>query len=114
LLAAIGTYGVVSYIVTERQREIGIRVALGADSGMIVRLVLLQGLTLALIGIVIGVGGAFGLSRLTQKLLFGVSPSDPATYVGVAAVIAAIALVACMVPARRAMMVDPLTAIRGD
>jgi putative ABC transport system permease protein len=114
VLAAIGTYGVVSYIVTEREREIGIRVALGADSGMIVRLVLFQGLTLALIGIVIGVGGAFGLSRLTQKLLFGVSPSDPATYIGVAAVIAAIALVACMVPARRAMTVDPLTAIRGD
>ena len=114
VLAAIGTYGVVSYIVTEREREIGIRVALGADSGMIVRLVLVQGLSLALIGIVIGVGGAFGLSRLTQKLLFGVSPSDPATYAGVAAVIAAIALVACMVPARRAMTVDPLTAIRGD
>jgi predicted permease len=113
-LAAIGTYGVVSYIVTERQREIGIRVALGADSGTIVRLVLLQGLTLALIGIVIGVGGAFGLSRLSEKLLFGVSPSDPATYAGVAFVIAAIALVACLVPARRAMRVDPLTAIRGD
>ena len=62
----------------------------------------------------IGVGGAFGLSRLSQKLLFGVSPSDPATYAGVAAIIAAIALVACMVPARRAMTVDPLTAIRGD
>jgi predicted permease len=114
VLAAIGTYGVVSYIVTERQREIGIRVALGADSGRIVRLVLLQGLSLAVIGIVIGAAGAFGLSRLTQKLLFGVSPSDPATYAGVAAVIAAIALVACMIPARRAMTVDPLTAIRGD
>jgi ABC-type antimicrobial peptide transport system permease subunit len=114
LLAAIGTYGVVSYIVTERQREIGIRVALGADSGRVVRLVLTQGLSLALIGIVIGIGGAFALSRLVQKLLFGVSPSDPMTYAGVAAVIGAVALVACMVPARRAMMVDPLTAIRGD
>jgi predicted permease len=114
VLAAIGTYGVVSYIVTEREREIGIRVALGADSGMIVRLVLFQGLTLALIGIVIGIGGAFGLSRLSEKLLFGVSPSDPMTYLGVAAVIAVIALVACMIPARRAMTVDPLTAIRGD
>ena len=114
LLAAIGTYGVVSYIVTERQREIGIRVALGADSGRVVRLVLIQGLSLALIGIVIGIGGAFALSRLVQKLLFGVTPSDPATYASVAAIIAAVALVACMVPARRAMMVDPLTAIRGD
>lgn len=113
-LAAIGTYGVVSYLVTERQREIGIRVALGADSSRIVKLVLMQGLTLAMTGIVLGIGAAFALSRLTAKLLFGVSPSDPLTYVGVAAVITAIALIACMVPARRAMHVDPLTAIRGD
>jgi putative ABC transport system permease protein len=105
---------VVSYLVTERQREIGIRVALGADASRIVKLVLLHGLTLAVVGIVIGLAGALGLSRLTQKMLFGVSPSDPATYFGVAAVIAAIALIACMVPARRAMMVDPLTAIRGE
>jgi ABC-type antimicrobial peptide transport system permease subunit len=76
--------------------------------------VLWQGLSLAVVGIVIGIGAAFGLSRLTSKLLFGVSPSDPLTYVGVAGVIAAIALIACMVPARRAMRVDPLTAIRGD
>jgi putative ABC transport system permease protein len=108
VLAAIGTYGVVSYIVTERQREIGIRVALGADSGMIVRLVLIQGLSLALIGIVVGVGGAFGLTRLSAKLLFGVSPSDPATYAGVTAVIGAVALIACMVPARRAWRVAPV------
>jgi predicted permease len=113
-LAAVGTYGVVSYLVTERQREIGIRIAIGADSSRIVKLVLWQGLSLAVVGIVIGIGAAFGLSRLTSKLLFGVSPSDPLTYVGVAGVIAAIALIACMVPARRAMRVDPLTAIRGD
>jgi ABC-type antimicrobial peptide transport system permease subunit len=113
-LAAVGTYGVVSYLVTERQREIGIRVALGADSSRIVKLVLTQGLTLAAIGIAIGMVAALGLSRLTQKLLFGVSPSDPATYLGVGGVIAAIALLACMMPARRAMTVDPLTAIRGD
>jgi predicted permease len=112
VLAAIGTYGVVSYLVTERRREIGIRVALGADSGRIVRLVLTQGLSLALVGILIGVTGAFALSRLTAKLLFGVSPTDPATYAGVAGVIAAVALLACMLPARRAMTVDPLTAIR--
>jgi putative ABC transport system permease protein len=114
LLAAIGTYGVVSYLVTERQREIGIRVALGASSGRIVRLVLRQGLTLATIGIVIGVGGALVLSRLTRTLLFGVSPNDPSTYVAVAAVIAAVALLACLLPAQRAMRVDPLEAIRGE
>jgi ABC-type antimicrobial peptide transport system permease subunit len=113
-LAAIGTYGVVSYIVTERQREIGIRVALGADAGMIVRLVLVQGLTLALIGIIVGASGAYGVSRLVKKLLFGVSPTDVVTYVSVAAVIGVVALVACLVPARRALRIDPLTAIRGD
>jgi predicted permease len=113
-LAAIGTYGVVSYIVTERQREIGIRVALGANAGMVVRLVLFQGLTLALIGIIVGATGAYGVSRLVKKLLFGVSATDAGTYLGVAAVIGAVALVACLVPARRALRIDPLTAIRGD
>jgi putative ABC transport system permease protein len=81
---------------------------------MIVRLVLLQGLSLAVIGILIGAAGAYGLSKLTAKLLFGVSPTDAATYLGVAGVIAVVALVACMVPARRALRIDPLTAIRGD
>jgi len=114
LLAAIGTYGVMSYLVTERQREIGIRVALGAGTGRIVRLVLRQGLTLATVGIVIGVVGALMLSRLTRTLLFGVSPNDPRTYVAVAGVIAAVALLACLLPAQRAMRVDPLEAIRGD
>jgi ABC-type antimicrobial peptide transport system permease subunit len=113
-LAAIGTYGVVSYLVTERQREIGIRVALGAGTGRIVELVLRQGLMLAATGILIGVGGALALSRLTKALLFGVSPNDPFIYGGVSAVIAGIALVACLLPARRAMGVDPLEAIRGD
>ena len=114
VLAAIGTYGVVSYLVTERQREIGIRVALGAGTGRIVELVLRQGLTLATIGILIGVGGALLLSRLTRTLLFGVSPNDPLTYVAVSAVIAAVALIACLLPAQRAMRIDPLAAIRGD
>ena len=114
LLAAIGTYGVVSYLVTERQREIGIRVALGAGSGRIVELVLRQGLVLAGLGILLGVGGALGLARLTKALLFGVSPNDPFIYAGVAGVIAVIALVACLLPARRAIGVDPLEAIRGE
>jgi predicted permease len=114
LLAAIGTYGVLSYVVTERQREIGIRVALGASTGGIVRLVLRQGLTLAVIGIAIGVGGALALARVTQSLLFGVSPTDPMTYAAVGAVILLVALAACMVPAQRAMRVDPLVAIRNE
>jgi putative ABC transport system permease protein len=114
LLAAIGTYGVLSYLVTERRREIGIRVALGASAGGIVRLVLRQGMTLTLTGIVIGVIGALALARVTQSLLFGVSPTDPVTYLSVGAVIFAVALLACMVPAQRAMHVDPLVAIRDD
>jgi predicted permease len=114
LLAAIGTYGVLSYLVTERRREIGIRVALGASARGIVGLVLRQGLTLALIGIAIGVAGALALARVTQSLLFGVSPTDPMTYVAVGAVILVVALLACLMPAQRAMRVDPLVAIRNE
>jgi ABC-type antimicrobial peptide transport system permease subunit len=114
MLAAIGTYGVLSYLVTERNREIGIRVALGASSAGIVRLVLRQGLSIAVIGIVFGVIGALALARVTQSLLFGVSPTDPTTYVSVGAVILTVALAACMVPAQRAMRVDPLVAIRNE
>jgi predicted permease len=112
-LAAIGTYGVLAYMVTERQREIGIRRALGAGSGQIVRLVLAEGLGIAIIGIALGVGGAIGLSRVLQSLLYGVSPSDSATYGTVAAVIGVVALAACLVPVRRAMRVDPLETIRA-
>jgi putative ABC transport system permease protein len=114
LLAAIGTYGVLSYLVTERQREIGIRVALGASAGGIVGLVVRQGLVLAIVGVVFGVIGALALGRVTQSLLFGVSPTDPATYAGVGVVILLVALLACLVPAQRAMRVDPLVAIRSD
>jgi putative ABC transport system permease protein len=114
LLAAIGTYGVLSYLVTERRREIGIRVALGASSSGIVRLVLRQGVGLALGGIVLGILGAFALARVTRSLLFGVSPTDPTIYVFVAGVILGIALLACLIPAQRAMRVDPLVAIRDE
>ncbi|HEY4130318.1 MAG TPA: FtsX-like permease family protein, partial [Gemmatimonadaceae bacterium] len=114
LLAAIGTYGVLSYLVTERRREIGIRVALGASAAGIVRLVLRQGLTLTVAGIAVGVIGALALARLTQSLLFGVSPSDPTTYLSVGAAIVVVALLACLVPAQRAMRVDPLVAIRDE
>jgi putative ABC transport system permease protein len=113
-LAAIGTYGILSYMVTERQREIGIRMALGADSKSVVRMVLGQGLGIALAGIVLGVGGAFALSRLAASLLYNVSPSDPLTFGTVAFVIASVAMAACLIPARRAMRVDPLEAMRAD
>jgi putative ABC transport system permease protein len=114
LLAAIGTYGVLSYLVTERQREIGIRVALGASAAGIVRLVLRQGMTITVTGIVVGIVGALALARVTQSLLFGVSPTDPSTYAGVGTVILVVAFTACLVPARRAMRVDPLVAIRDE
>ena len=113
-LAAIGTYGILSYIVTERQREIGIRMALGAGNNQVVGLVMGQGMGIALLGIVLGVLGAYGLSRLTASLLYGVSPSDPPTYAAVAGVIALVAAVACIVPTRRATRVDPLEAIRAE
>ena len=114
LLAAIGTYGVLSYMVSERHREIGIRMALGAGNGQVVGLVLKQGITIAIIGIVVGVGGALGLSRLTQTLLYGVEPADPLTFGTVILVIALVATAACLIPMRRATRVDPLTAIRAD
>lgn len=114
LLAAIGTYGVLSYLVTERQREIGIRVALGASSGGIVKLVVRQGMSIALVGLGCGVIGALALGRVTRSLLFGVSPTDPLTFAMVGTAIVAVALLACLVPAQRAMRVDPLVAIRSD
>jgi putative ABC transport system permease protein len=101
-------------MVTERQREIGIRMALGAGSGRVSRMVLGHGLTIALVGIALGIAGAFGLARLTSSLLYGVSPSDPATFAIVALVITAVAIAACVVPIRRATSLDPLTVIRAD
>ncbi|HZI30282.1 MAG TPA: ABC transporter permease [Gemmatimonadaceae bacterium] len=114
LLAAIGTYGVLSYMVSERHREIGIRMALGAGNSQVVGLVLKQGITIALIGIVVGVGGALALSRITQSLLYGVDPADPLTFGAVVGVIAIVATAACLIPMRRATRVDPLTAMRAD
>jgi putative ABC transport system permease protein len=114
LLAAIGTYGILAYMVSERQREIGIRMALGAGNSQVVGLVFKQGITMALVGIAVGVVGALALSRLTQSLLYGVDPADPATFGTVAGVIVVVATAACLIPMRRATRVDPLTAIRAD
>jgi predicted permease len=114
LLAAIGTYGVLSYMVAERRREIGIRMALGAAQQSVLRQVMSQGLLLTIAGIVIGLAGAFALNRLIASLLFGVQPTDAATIVGVVATITLVALVACWLPAWRASRLDPNIVLRQE
>ena len=111
-LAAVGTYGVLSYLVTSRRQEIGIRMALGADRARILQLVLVRGLALSGTGLLLGLAASFGLTRLIASLLFNVRPADPAILAGVAAVIAGVAVVACLVPAWRATRVDPLVVFR--
>ena len=113
-LAAIGIYGVISYLVTERTHEIGIRIALGAEKSSILRMVLRQGLRLALAGAALGLLGALIVSRLMSNLLFGVRPTDPATFLGVALLLLLVALAACYIPARRAVRVDPMLALRHE
>jgi putative ABC transport system permease protein len=114
LLAVIGIYGVMSYVVTQRTQEMGVRLALGATPGAIARLVLGQGARLVMIGLTLGVVGAALLTRLMTSLLFEVTPTDPVTYGGVALVLAATAVAACQIPAWRATRVDPLTALRSE
>jgi putative ABC transport system permease protein len=114
LLAAIGTYGVLSYMVAERRREIGIRMALGADQGSVLGQVMRQGLTLTTIGIVVGLAGALALNRLIASLLFGVQPTDTITIVAVVATITLVAAIACLLPAWRASRVDPNVVLRDD
>jgi len=114
LLAALGTYGVLAYMVTERRREIGIRMALGAERGTVLGAVLGQGLKLTGIGLAIGIAGALALTRLMETLLFGVRPTDPMTLVSVAACITLVAAVACYLPAYRATRVDPVVVLREE
>ena len=114
LLAAVGLYAVMSYSVTQRTHEIGIRAALGAQSGDLLRLIVRQGMTLVAIGLVVGLVAAFALTRLMQSLLFEINANDPPTLIAVVSALAAVAAIACWIPARRATQVDPLSALRGD
>jgi macrolide transport system ATP-binding/permease protein len=114
VLASVGVYGVMAYSVSQRTRELGIRMALGAQTGQVLGLVLRQGMLLAAIGLGIGLFGAFGSTRLASSFLYGVNPSDPFIFIGVTSVLAAAALVACYFPARRALKIDPVIALRFD
>jgi ABC-type antimicrobial peptide transport system permease subunit len=114
LLAAIGVYGLMAYSVEQRTQEIGIRLALGAQTTQVKNMVVFQGMRLALIGVVIGVAAAFGLARLISTFLYGVTARDPLVFVGVPILLAIVALLAVWIPARRASHVDPIIALRYE
>jgi putative ABC transport system permease protein len=113
-LGVVGIYGVMSYTVSQRKPEIGIRLALGAQHGDVLRMILRQGMKLALVGVASGMIAAFAVTGLMRSLLFGVTAHDPLTFASVAALLIVIALLACYVPARRAILIDPVVALRYE
>jgi ABC-type antimicrobial peptide transport system permease subunit len=113
-LAAVGVYGVMAYSVAARTREIGVRVALGAQPSNVFAMIVRQGLGAAVAGVAIGLLGAAALGRVLTKLLYGVAPTDAPTFVTVAVILLAVTLAACLIPARRAVRVDPLEALRSE
>jgi putative ABC transport system permease protein len=114
MLAAIGLYGVLTFAVSQRTREIGIHMALGAQTRDVLRMVIRQGMSLVLLGVVLGIAGALALTRAMQSLLFGVTPTDAMTFIMVSGLLLIVALLACYLPARRATKIDPLVALRYE
>jgi ABC-type antimicrobial peptide transport system permease subunit len=114
IITATGLAGVIAFTVSQRTREIGIRMALGAEQRGVMRMILSQGLTMVGIGLALGIAGALALSRVLEGLLYGVGPSDPLTFIAVGVVLFGVAIVACFLPARRATTIDPLLALRAD
>jgi len=113
-LAAVGLYGVLAYVVSQRTTEIGVRMALGATTSEVFRLVIGEGLRLTAVGLLFGVAGSIAVGRLLTTMLFGVGPADPRVFAGTAAVLVAAAALACVIPARRATRVDPMVALRAE
>ena len=114
LLGTVGLYGVIAYSVSQRTREIGIRMAIGAQRKDVMSLVLGEGMSVILLGLAVGLAGALALTKFLSSLLFGVTATDPLTFASVAVLLAVVALAACYIPARRALLVDPMLALRYE